>query len=141
MVEGEAGAEVTTGCCVWVGGAVGSGAFGPPGAWPRPRDGTVEVVVGATGVDLGGMVVAAWALDSSSLTTSWRARTVAARSVTSSATIDVAVQTIAVDATVTPNQSAVVNSRGSRTPRGCTLPDGQGLRESQMFRPGISDPC
>ena len=132
MFGGDAGAVVIAGGGVGADGAVGSGAFGRAVVVVRPRDGTVDVV-GVGGV-VEGMVVAAGELDSSSLTTSWRSRTDAARSVTSSATIDVAVHTIAVEATVTANQSAVVNNGGSRTPRGCIFRDGRGLRESQIPR-------
>lgn len=138
MVGGEAGAVVIAGWGFWGGGAVGSGAFGRAVVVAGPRDGAVEVV--AIGAVVDGMVVAVGALDSNSLTTSSRARTGAARSVTSSATIDVAVQTIAVDATVTASQSAVVNNRGSRTTRGCTFRDGPGLRDSQISGCNFSDP-
>jgi len=77
----------------------------------------VEVVVAGFAVVVGADPTAG-GLDSSALTTSWWASTRAGRSVTSAATMDVAVQTMAVDATVAISQSPEANERASDTSTG-----------------------
>jgi len=67
--------------------------------------------------------------DFSSVTTSWWATTVAGRSVTSAATMEVAVHTIAVDPIVAASHSTVENNRDNGTPEGCSLLTNPGLRE------------
>jgi hypothetical protein len=79
----------------------------------------VRAVAGAVDVVEGGVVVVVdvvVAADCSSLTTSLWGRTGAGRSVTSAATVDVAVHTIAVDTRVAANHTAAVNRRDMVTP-------------------------
>jgi len=128
-VEGGGGATATPGCGVGDAGAPETGAFGAAGAGSRPRDATVDVGLSAVGGPLVGGVPAAGEADSSSLTTSWGARTGAGRSVTSAATIDVAVQTMAVDTRVTASQSPVASRRGSGTVPEWSFHAAGGLRE------------
>jgi len=78
------------------------------------------VVVAGFGVVLVGAALAGDGPDSSALTTSWWASTRVGRSVTSAATMEVAVQTMAVDATVAASQSPEANDRGSDTSTGCS---------------------
>jgi len=114
VVGGGSAGVMTPGCRLWDSGAAGAGEPGLTGAAPRSRTGTVEeeVVVGFA-VVLVGADLATGGPDSSALTTSWWASTRAGRSVTSAATMDVAVQTMAVDATVAISQSPEANERGS----------------------------
>ncbi len=112
VMGGESGAVVTPGCGVWDRGAEVTAGVGLTGAVPRPGVGTVEVALPAVGVVL---VVVVADEAANSLTTSRWARTDVGRSVTSAATIEVAAQTMAVEATVTANQSAVANNRVNGT--------------------------
>ena len=114
VMDGDNGAVVTPGCGIWDRGAEVTDGVEPTGAVPRSGVGTVEVALAALGVVLV-VVVLADEADANSLTTSRWARTDVGRSVTSAATIEVAVQTMAVEATVTANQSAVANNRVNGT--------------------------
>jgi len=85
--------------------------------------GRVVVVGGGRRVVVGVMVVdvGPTAPDASWLTTSRWATTGAGRSVTSEATMDVAVQTIAVETAVTPNHIPTAMRRRTSTHRGCPV--------------------
>jgi len=127
VVGGDNGGTGTLGGGAWDGDPTGSRGLGLPAADPRPLAGTVEVEAFAGTVVLVG--VPADGSGSSSLTTSWCARTTAGRSVTSAATMEVAVHTTAVDATVATSHSPMANTRDSGTSRGCLLGAGSGLRQ------------
>lgn len=129
VVGGGIGAIVTLGGGVCAEGAVGGGGFGLLGTGPRPREGTVDVELLVFGVVVVGVVLAVDEPDSNSVTTSWWATTEAGRSVTSAATMDVAVQTMAVDATVAASQSPVANNRGIGTYRACSPAQARELRK------------
>jgi hypothetical protein len=119
------------------GGRVGSGVSGPSGVVTgglglggtdrRPPDAVVEVdlpvarLVAVVGGSPPGEP------DCSSLTTSRWATTGGGRSVTSAATVDVAVQTTPVDATVAVNHSPVAKNLGADTRPGCPLRWRRGL--------------
>ena len=122
----EAGVMVAPGCGACEPGA-GDTARVVVVADPRPGDGTVEVVPCAWGAP--GAALAADEPDASSLTTSAGARTAAGRSVTSAATMDVAAQTITVEAIVTASQSPAAKNRDRGILRGCPLCDRRGLSE------------
>jgi len=134
VVSGGDGATVAPGCGVWDWGAPGPGAFGPAVAGARPGAGTVEV-----GLSFGGVLVGAVAddPDSSSLTTSWGARTGAGRSVTSAATMDVAAQTMAVDTMVTASQSPTASRRGNGTLPGWSLRTRPRAKGTLKIRPTL----
>ena len=111
----------------WVVGGAGAGAF----------RGTV---VRGRVVDVGGLVVVvvgrgSGGLDCSSLTTSLWGTTGAGRSVTSAATVEVAVQTMAVDTMVTTSQSPAASIRGVVIAPGCRLPRPRRAKRSLRTAP------
>jgi len=126
-VGGDTGAVGIPGGGVSGGGTADACGLGLGGLGLPPLDGTdvvevpggVVVVVGSTAEEP----------DWSSLRTSWCSTTGAGRSVTSAATIEVAVHTMAVNATVTASQSPVAKDRGSRTFPGCAFRSRPGLME------------
>jgi len=94
------------------------GAGGRAGTDAPPWDGIVVELLIVGGI-LFGNVLAAAEPELSSLTTSRWAITDTGRSITSAATNDVAVQTTAVDAAVTPNHTPAANNRGNDISRAC----------------------
>lgn len=113
---------------------MGTGAGGLPGTDLPSGDGVVEVepfVAGAVLIDVG---LAADEPDLSSLTTSRWAMTDTGRSITSAATMDVAAQTTAVEATVTTSHSPAANSRGRATPLGCLVRGPFGVKDILNLR-------
>ena len=117
--EGLAGAAVVV--VVVEGGGGGSVVAGPGvggggGAVGRVRG--VVVGVGSGAVDGGGPVPGSGVTSASACTTSRWATTGAGRSVTSPATTDVAVHTMAVAATVVASQIPAVSNRRTCTGRG-----------------------
>ena len=128
VVGGESDGTGTSGGAVGDGGPAGPWGLGLPAAGPRPSAGA-EVGAVAGAVVLVGVAPATDESGSSSLTTSWWARTAAGRSVTSAATMEVAVHTTTVDATVATSHSPMANTRGSCTSRGCLFAAAEGLRE------------
>ncbi|PZS16504.1 MAG: hypothetical protein DLM54_11100 [Acidimicrobiales bacterium] len=105
----------------------GSVELGPADAFPRSAGGPVglpsfgAVLVGGAGV--------AGGPDCSSLTTSRWATTEGGRSVTSAATMEVAVQIMAVDARVATSHSAAPSSRGSAISTDWPFSVARGIRE------------
>ena len=113
---GEEGEALTGGSGLSVGAAV-DGGLAVAGAGRSPSDGVV--VSGpaplATAVVVG---CGSGEPDSSCLTTSWCSITGAGRSVTSAATFDVAVHTMAVDRIVATSHSPAATRRGAVTSSG-----------------------
>ncbi len=107
------------------------------GTGAGPRDGTVDVGPAASGAMLVVVVGTGGDADSNSSTTSSWARTGAGRSVTSAATVDVAIQTMPVDAAVTASHRPVANKRDSGTTPECpapTRPRAKGALNRTSFR-------
>lgn len=105
------------------------GACGVARAGGRPFDGAFGMDVCGSRVVVVGAVLAGGGSECSSLTTLSCATTDEGRSVTSAATIDVAIQVMAVDATVTASHSPVANNRVSGTPPECLFRVEGGLRD------------
>jgi hypothetical protein len=84
----------------------------------------VVVVVAAGGLVV---VVVVGGTVASALTTSRRGTTGAGRSVTSAATVDVAVHTMAVEMRVATSHRPTANNRGIVTPQACPRRRGDGL--------------
>lgn len=111
-----AGAATAVGRPGWdeVGVEPGVGTDTPGAATDEGRPAGGTVAAGPVDMDrVVGVVVATRAPDANSLTTSWWATTGVGRSVTSAATIDVAVQTMAVDAKVTTSHRPTASNRDS----------------------------
>jgi hypothetical protein len=112
VAGGDTGGTVADGC----GACARTVVPGPAVPPDRAPDGTDVVVLATRGTVDGGVVVGTLGPDASSLTTSEWAIADGGRSVTSAATMDVAVHTTAVDVNVTASQRPAANVRGSCTP-------------------------
>ena len=107
------------------------GALGVPGAGAggRTEPGTVNVGPFGCWATLVDVVPTADEPDSTSFTTSAWATTAGGRSVTSAATMEVAVHTTAVDPTEAASHRLVINRRGGRTDRECHHRQRRALRK------------